>query len=120
MPVGTTTTCRRCLAARTQRSSDGPLAAYTAVEEVTMARITTRKYDKMVKAAALKIKHGQIIGYRMGGEHAGESEHFYTCKKCGQAVDKRDLGQVFHHEAPNHQPLAESPFNDLRHNKHLR
>ena len=75
-----------------------------------MARITRHKYDEMVRAAARKIKPGRIIGYRMGSEPASESEHFYTCKKCGQAVDKRDLGQVFHHEVPNHQPLPDSPF----------
>jgi len=34
-----------------------------------------------------------------------EHEHFYTCSVCGQAVDMRDLGQVFHHEAPVHDPL---------------
>lgn len=31
-----------------------------------------------------------------------EHEHFYTCAACGQAVDKRDLGQVFHHEERGH------------------
>lgn len=60
-----------------------------------MARITRRKYHRLVKAAARKIKPGQIIGYRVGGESADDSEHFYPCKECGQAVDKRDLGQVF-------------------------
>lgn len=34
-----------------------------------------------------------------------EQDHFYVCKDCGQAVDRRDLGQVFHHEEPEHQPL---------------
>jgi hypothetical protein len=71
----------------------------------------------MVRAAARKVKPGQIIGYRMGGDPATESEHFYTCKKCDQAVDKRDLGQVFHHEKPNHQPLVNSPVNAPRHDK---
>jgi hypothetical protein len=82
-----------------------------------MARITRRTYDKMVKvSAAMKTKPGQIIGYRVSDEPADKSEHFCTCKKCGQAVDKRDLGQVFHHELPNHQPLPESPFRPRRHN----
>lgn len=79
-----------------------------------MARITRLRYEEMVRAAAWKIKPHQIIGYRMGGEPASESEHFYMCKKCGQAVDKRDLGQVFHHEVLNHQPLADSPFSGSR------
>lgn len=83
-----------------------------------MARITRRKYEEMIKAAAMKIKPGQIIGYRVGCEPTDEFEHFYTCKKCGQAVDKRDLGQVFHHELPNHQPISESPFRPRRHNTH--
>ena len=34
-----------------------------------------------------------------------EHEHFYTCAACGQAVDMRDLGQVFHHEDEGHSPL---------------
>jgi hypothetical protein len=79
-----------------------------------MPRITRRRYERMIRAAARKIKPGQIIGYRMGGEPATESEHFYTCNRCGQAVDKRDLGQVFHHEVPNHQPLADCPFGPPR------
>jgi hypothetical protein len=71
----------------------------------------------MVRAAARKTNPGQIIGYRLGGEPVNESEHFYTCKKCGQAVDKRDLGQVFHHKVPNHQPFMGSPFNAPWHDK---
>lgn len=46
-----------------------------------------------------------IPGKRIGGEPEDESEHFYTCKKCGQAVDKRRLGDVFHHEEQGHEPL---------------
>jgi hypothetical protein len=34
-----------------------------------------------------------------------EHEHFYVCAACGQAVDKRDLGQVFHHEEAGHASL---------------
>jgi len=34
-----------------------------------------------------------------------EREHFYVCADCGQAVDMRDLGQVFHHEENGHKPL---------------
>lgn len=33
-----------------------------------------------------------------------EHEHFYVCAACGQAVDRRDLGQVFHHEDADHEP----------------
>lgn len=34
-----------------------------------------------------------------------ESIHFYVCKACGQAVDKRNLGDVFHHEEAGHEPI---------------
>lgn len=37
--------------------------------------------------------------------HPEEHEHFYVCAMCGQAVDMRDLGQVFHHEERGHEPL---------------
>jgi hypothetical protein len=30
-------------------------------------------------------------------------EHFYVCKACGQAVEMRNLGEVFRHEEPGHQ-----------------
>jgi hypothetical protein len=47
-----------------------------------------------------------LIGVRIGGPPAtSEADHFYKCNHCGQAVDMRDLGQVFHHEEPIHQPL---------------
>lgn len=42
---------------------------------------------------------------REGGEPANEAEHFYVCKACGQAVDKRKLGDVFHHEEAGHKPI---------------
>lgn len=35
-----------------------------------------------------------------------EAQHFYVCEECGQAVDKRRLGDVLHHEEPGHAPLA--------------
>jgi len=34
-----------------------------------------------------------------------EHEHLYACAECGQAVDMRGLGQVFHHEEAGHAPL---------------
>lgn len=46
-----------------------------------------------------------IIGTFQGPEEADESRHFYVCKACGQAVDMRDLGAVFHHEEREHEPL---------------
>jgi hypothetical protein len=47
------------------------------------------------------------VGERVGGAPASEAAHFYVCPECGQAVDKRDLGQVFHHEQVGHEPLPE-------------
>jgi hypothetical protein len=41
-------------------------------------------------------------------EPSDEAEHFYVCKACGQAVDKRRLGDVFHHEEAGHEPLSVS------------
>jgi len=41
-------------------------------------------------------------------EPSDEADHFYVCVSCGQAVDKRDLGQVFHHENNGHEPLSEN------------
>lgn len=46
-----------------------------------------------------------IIGHRQGGDPEDERENFYICKACGQAVDMRDLGQVFHHEEIDHEPI---------------
>jgi hypothetical protein len=42
---------------------------------------------------------------RMAGEPEDESVHFYVCKACGQAVGKRNLGDVFHHEEKGHEPI---------------
>jgi len=33
-----------------------------------------------------------------------ELEHFYECETCGQAVDSRRLGDVFHYGRPEHAP----------------
>lgn len=54
------------------------------------------------------IKPGQIIGRRQSGEPEDERDHFYACPACGQMVDMRDLGQVFHHEVKGHRPLPEA------------
>ena len=49
-----------------------------------------------------------IRGKPIGGEPADEAEHFYACPVCGQAVDKRDLFAVLHHEQEEHEPLPVS------------
>lgn len=56
---------------------------------------------------------GPLIGQRVklvDGEYVrdepeDEAEHFYVCAACDQAVDRRDLGQVIHHETPGHKPI---------------
>jgi predicted RNA-binding Zn-ribbon protein involved in translation (DUF1610 family) len=34
-----------------------------------------------------------------------EASHFQLCPECGQAIDLRRLGDVFHHDEPEHAPL---------------
>jgi hypothetical protein len=47
-----------------------------------------------------------IVGVRIDGPPVtSEADHFYVCDACGQAVDMRDLGQVFHHEDVGHKPI---------------
>jgi hypothetical protein len=65
-------------------------------------------YQAMMRSLARRIKPGKNSGMRLGGEPESEAEHFYVCKACGQAVDMRDLGQVFHHEVPGHERLPEN------------
>lgn len=47
----------------------------------------------------------QLRSARMGDEPVDEAAHFYTCRGCGQVVDKRKLGDVLHHEDAGHEPL---------------
>lgn len=58
--------------------------------------------------AAIEEADRPIIGFPVdenGNEiHLPEEEHFYICAKCGQAVDRRNLGDVFYHETKNHTP----------------
>lgn len=47
-----------------------------------------------------------LVGERISGPPVtSEADHFYVCEACKQSVDMRDLGQVFHHEEPGHEPL---------------
>ncbi len=43
-------------------------------------------------------------GRRIGPTVADESEHYLTCRACGQAFDMRDLAQMIYHEQPDHKP----------------
>ena len=49
-----------------------------------------------------------FTGVRVDKTVTDEAEHFYVCASCGEAVDCRDLGQVFHHEDDGHSPLGAS------------
>lgn len=46
-----------------------------------------------------RIKPGRLVGE----QPADEAEHFFVCEACGQAVDMRDLGEVFRHEEADHE-----------------
>lgn len=46
-----------------------------------------------------------ITGRRKDKDTDNEADNFCVCVECGQAFDMRDLGQVFHHEAPGHEPV---------------
>ena len=46
-----------------------------------------------------------IRGKIVGKEPKDEREHFVICSVCGQAIDMRELGEVFHHAQPGHAPL---------------
>ena len=48
----------------------------------------------------------EIIGRIVGPEPENEADHFIVCAECGQAIDCRNLGDVFHHEEPGHKPLV--------------
>jgi hypothetical protein len=48
----------------------------------------------------MTIRHGEIIGKRVGGQAKDEAEHFLQCPVCAGWVDMRDLGQVFEHAGP--------------------
>lgn len=71
-------------------------------------RIPQPDYEAFARRMAERIKPGTIRGRRADNLPVGEEQHFYVCKQCGQALDMRDLGQVFHHEAPGHSPLPEN------------
>jgi hypothetical protein len=60
--------------------------------------------------AGLVQRREQLKGIRgrpIGGEPENEADHFYTCAYCGQAVDRRKLFQVLHHEQAEHEPLPD-------------
>lgn len=50
-----------------------------------------------------------IKGKQIGGPPIrSEADHFHVCPDCGQAFDKRDLGELMHHMQPDHEPLPDN------------
>ena len=47
-----------------------------------------------------------IRGRALDKPKGGSREHYEICPACGQAIDLRDLGEVFHHDIPGHKPLT--------------
>jgi hypothetical protein len=41
-----------------------------------------------------------------GNEPAEDSEHFFVCSCCGQAVNRREAAQILHHMQTDHRPLV--------------
>ena len=41
------------------------------------------------------------------GGYAAEAAHFFLCGRCGQYVDRRNDGEVRHHQRLLHRPLAD-------------
>ena len=46
-----------------------------------------------------------IQGRITGPGSKNQADHLYRCPACGQTVDRRQLGQVLHHDIPDHKPL---------------
>jgi hypothetical protein len=57
-----------------------------------------------------------LMGIRGGparGQPVQERQHFFKCQECGQAIDRRSLYQVLHHEEAGHQRLTDSELTEL-------
>jgi hypothetical protein len=47
-----------------------------------------------------------IKGHDVDGEPVDPAKNFYICPRCKQAVDMRELEQLYHHEIdPDHKPI---------------
>jgi activating signal cointegrator 1 len=81
-----------------------PLDIQDRLRELAPPRLPVRAGAQQQRRRRLDNDACGIVGTRLGGDPPNEAEHFYICAECGQAVDMRDLGQVFHHEEPGHEP----------------
>lgn len=83
---------------RSRRIGDMPVSSVSVAFAFNSGPTKSQSMDKPRPFAGIE-------GRRVGGDPDDEREHFYLCPACGQAVDMRKLGQVFHHEVPGHEPL---------------
>ncbi|RZI61368.1 MAG: ATP-dependent DNA ligase [Zymomonas sp.] len=54
-----------------------------------------------------RVPRGELNRIRVASPDIPEDLHFYLCPACGERVDSRRLGDVFHHEEEGHGPIAE-------------
>jgi hypothetical protein len=75
-----------------------------------MAKIEKGKWNAELsrsfplQRAAARGLSGRVIGPEPKNQH----EHFYKCPMCGQQVDRRQLGEVLHHQVLDHKPIPAS------------
>lgn len=55
------------------------------------------------------IQRDKHIGRRVDGKDSSRDnlDNYYECEHCGQSVFMGDLGEVAHHEKPNHEPIMD-------------
>jgi len=61
----------------------------------------------------MSIPRGKYMGTRVGKDpdhklkanQETDPENYYECDVCKQSVYMGDLGQVFYHETPEHEPM---------------
>ena len=54
------------------------------------------------RAASMAVR---IQGRALDAQSDKDGGHFYTCPMCSQLVDRRQLGEVLHHEIHGHKPI---------------
>ena len=67
-------------------------------------RVMTDRYSPRRETA--RLARG-VTGRMMGIEPKDERGRFYRCSHCSQLVDRRQLGEVLHHEVRGHLPPRE-------------
>ncbi len=59
----------------------------------------------MIKDKDWDRQREEVNALRYRGPDVPEEEHFFTCADCGQAADKRRLGDVINHMTSGHEPI---------------